>query len=100
MPRLPRVLLAALALAALAFAVRWLVWRGLKPIIDVVRYIGDHKLREYVQAQFLLKITELSAKSPHIVIAAHSLGTVITADSLLSHPAAWTTFQSIDLITA
>ena len=92
--------LVALVLAALALAASWLVWRALKPIIDIVRYIGDRQLREYVQAQFLSTVIDLSTRSPHIVVAAHSLGTVITADSLLSHSNAWTTFQSIDLVTA
>ena len=92
--------LAALVLAALAAGVSWIVWRALKPIIDVVRYIGDRELRDYVHAQFLSTLTELATNSPRIVVAAHSLGTVITADSLLSTPGTWTKFQSIDLITA
>ena len=93
-------ILVALLLAALALVVSWLVWRALKPIIDVVRYIGDRRLRDYVQAQFLASVTELTATSPRIVVAAHSLGTVITVDSLLSHPETWTKFESIDLVTA
>ena len=92
--------LVALVLAALAIAVGWLVWRALKPIIDVVRYIGDRQLRDYVQAQFLSKVDELAATSSSVIVAAHSLGTVITADSLVSHPATWAKFQSIDLVTA
>ena len=93
-------ILVALLLAALALVVSWIIWRALKPIIDVMRYIGDRRLRDYVHAQFLTIVTELSATSPRIVVAAHSLGTVITVDSLLSHPETWTKFESIDLVTA
>jgi hypothetical protein len=92
--------LVALALAVLAAGVSWIVWRALKPIVDVVRYIGDRELRNTVQAQFLAQIDRLSAQSAHIVVAAHSLGTVITVDSLLSQPQAWARFTSIDLVTA
>jgi hypothetical protein len=92
--------LVAVVLVALAFGVSWIVWRALKPIIDVVRYIGDRQLRDYVQAQFLARLTDLTATSARIVVAAHSLGTVITADSLLSHPDTWRKFECIDLVTA
>jgi hypothetical protein len=93
-------ILVALLLAVLAHCVSWLVWRALKPIIDVVRYLGDPRLRDNVQAQFLTSITELTTTSPRIIVAAHSLGTVITVDSLLSHPETWTKFESVDLVTA
>jgi hypothetical protein len=93
-------ILVTLLLAGLFLCVRWIVGRALKPIIDVVRYIGDPQLRHYVQAQFLTSITELSATSPRIIVAAHSLGTVITVDSLLSHQETGTKFESIDLVTA
>jgi hypothetical protein len=93
-------ILVALALAAIAAGASWVVWRALKPIIDVVRYIGDGQLRDDVHAQFLSKVDDLAATSSRIVVAAHSLGTVITADSLASHPGTWTRFESIDLVTA
>ena len=89
----------ALLLYALARGLSWIVWRALKPIIDVVRYIGDRQLRDYVQAQFLTSVKELNATSPRIVVAAHSLGTVITVDALLSHPENVDEVQSIDLVT-
>ena len=86
-------ILVALLLAGLAYCVSWLVWRALKPIIDVVRYLGDPRLREIVQGQFLTSITELTTTAPRIIVAAHSLGTVITVNSLLSHPETWTKFE-------
>lgn len=92
--------LLALVLAAVAVSLGWALWRGLRPIIDVVRYLGDRELRGHVQERFLSTVADLTAESSRIIVAAHSLGTVIAADSLLSHPDTWTKFASIDLVTA
>jgi hypothetical protein len=91
--------LLALGLGLLAAAAFWLAWQALKPVVDVVRYVGDGRLRTYVHQQLVLKVSEYAA-SPRIVIAAHSLGSVIAVDSLLSTPAAWSRFEHVDLVTA
>jgi hypothetical protein len=90
---------AAIALGAVGAAAGWLLWRALKPIVDVVRYVGDEELRAYVHGQLIAKADEYAAGS-ELIIAAHSLGTVIAVDSLLSHPEVWSKFQRIDLLTA
>jgi hypothetical protein len=90
---------AAIVLGALGAAAGWLLWRALKPIIDVVRYLGDEQLRAHVRDQ-LSAAANTCAPGTELIVAAHSLGTVIAVDALLGDADVWSRFRRIDLLTA
>ena len=75
------------------------MWSLLKPVFDVIRYLGDDTLRDYVHEQ-LDRILRSIDNRERIIVVAHSLGSVIAIDSILSEHALWATFGRVDLITA
>ena len=86
-----------LALMGLAYRV---LWRILKPVFDVVRYLGDCQMRHFVHEQLKKKVGEFPhSETDRIIVAAHSLGSLVAVDSILSHPDVWSGFGRIDLVT-
>ena len=73
----------------------------LKALLDVFRYLGDGELRAALRNAFDDFIGKLPASSDGnraVAIYAHSLGTVITLDSLL-RSTAWTARDDVRLVT-
>jgi hypothetical protein len=81
------------------------VWFGtlvlpsvVKILLDIFHYIGDARYREGLQAQLTRRISDIPADT-HLVLATHSLGSVIAWHLLSANPL---TFQGrrITLLTA
>lgn len=72
----------------------------LKVLFDILLYAGDPKFRSDMDAAFDNVIALARAQSPdgNFVIAAHSLGSVIALESLLSSPQ-WCELDTIFLVT-
>jgi len=88
----------ALAVASGVLAVVSFLLRGfLKVVSDIVRYLGDPEYRRRIHSHLGKTLTSLEAGP--VVVVAHSLGSVIAVDSLLSWPEAWSRYQSVRLLT-
>jgi hypothetical protein len=70
---------------------------ALKVLLDVFRYVGDPNYRAGLQEAFDLKL-ESFPRNEEIIILAHSLGSVIAADSLVNS-SFWSKTRRVTLIT-
>jgi len=108
----PFAVMGNIAIAAIIIAGLCLTWFAgqlvyslfgptLKVLLDVSRYLGDPELRANLHRAFDKTIADLPAtpnNSREITIYAHSLGSVIAADSLL-HSKGWIRSDSVELVT-
>ncbi len=93
-----RTLLKGVAVILLAGFLVMAVRPAFKVLGDIFLYLGDRNYHEALHRCLLDKLKDLGP-APRLVIAAHSLGSVIVIDSLLDRPRQWEQFGSIELIT-
>lgn len=86
-------------LVAAAAVLAWVSWRLLEPVFDVAYYLGDEAIRDYIHEQLEDDVRAMPG-GRRIIVAGHSLGSVIAVDSLLRGSGVWSRFRRIDLVTA
>lgn len=86
------------------FAVGMVVQRIAEPILkvisDVLRYIGLKDYRNRLLQEFRDCLLLYEQDCEHLIIYAHSLGSVIAVDTLLRYPDCLKNIKRLDLITA
>lgn len=84
----------------LVILLRFVIGDVVKAMLDLVNYIGDpdyrERLRKFVSDQ--LSANGISLSGAEIIIASHSLGTIIALDSLLRFNL-WKDVKSVTLLT-
>ena len=92
-------LLTIIGTTLIAAAIQSVVAPTLKVLADVFCYIGLSGYRETLQRNFAIELSEVAQGCNHLVIVAHSLGSVIVADSLLRDPGILEAVSKVDLVT-
>lgn len=86
-----------------AVVIMWRVARFVNPVLkvlsDVARYIGLVELRRKLQSLLARKFQEVAADSNHLIVLAHSLGSVIAVDTMLGHSGILKTFRQLVFVT-
>jgi len=86
-----------------ALVIMRLVARVVNPVLkvlsDVARYIGSGEHRRKLQSLLALKFQELAVDCNHLIILAHSLGSVIAVDTMLENAEIVKKFGRLDFVT-
>jgi hypothetical protein len=83
----------------IATAIQSVAAPTLKVLADVFCYIGLSGYRETLQRNLAIELSEIAHGCNHLVVVAHSLGSVIVADSLLRDPGILEGVSKVDLVT-
>jgi hypothetical protein len=94
-----------MSIAAAGFAVALVVGLGISKVIsapvklarDIFNYIGDINQRALIQESFAAKVREVP-RGAHVIVVAHSLGSVIALDSLCNS-SVWADFADVSFVT-
>ena len=96
-----QVLYILVPIAILATALLYLLSPMLKVAADIFQYLGNSEYRlgihEGLSDEVQAALGEYS--NPEVILAGHSLGSVIALDSLLSRPDLYTAASSVTLVT-
>lgn len=95
------VLVVILALLAAAAVILMLAAPALKVLADIFRYIGDTEYRRLIHEGVRSKVREAvgEVEDLDVVLAGHSLGSVIALDALRARPSPFEGAASIHLVT-
>jgi hypothetical protein len=81
----------------------WLISRVTNPVLkvlsDIARYIGLVKHRRTLQCMLAKRFEQVTADCDHLIILAHSLGSVIAVDTMLENKKAFANLRQLDFIT-
>jgi hypothetical protein len=92
-----------IATIVITLLVTWLVARLTNPVLkvlsDVVRYIGSVEHRRKLQCVLANRFNQITADCDHLIILAHSLGSVIAVDTMLENKKVFANLRQLDFIT-